>query len=79
VKPVVHYHDCMPPALGEPARVFPMDHPRASNTTWVRTTRVVALIRDTSRGPVFETRNTRYEPASDWKPTYQGTFQHAYA
>lgn len=78
-KPVVHYHDCMPVSLGQAARVFPMDHPHASNTAWIRTTKVRTIVTETARGPVFETRNTRYQPATDWKPTYKFHQQFAYA
>lgn len=79
MKPIVRYHDCMPPVLGEPARVFPMDHPIASNTRWVRTSPVQMIVTETPRGPIFETVNTRWVPASDWKSATPNNLQSRYA
>lgn len=76
---VVQYHDCMPVSLGQPANLFPMDHPDLDNARWVRTSPVRIIERETSRGPVFVTNNTRYTPAREWKPAYRHNLQQAYA
>lgn len=62
----VRYRDLQPPvAIGRIVLVLPVDHPSedVSNKTWAYTSRVRAVLYESSNGPVFETENTIYLPA----------------
>ena len=62
----VHYRDVGPVIVGQPARVWPIDHPGpyVSNTGWAQTTPVCGVeLYGNPRGPVFWTESgTRYVP-----------------
>ena len=52
----VHYRDVGPVIVGQPARVWPIDHPGpyVSNTGWAQTTPVRGVeLYGNPRGPVF--------------------------
>lgn len=58
-KPIVHYSDVGAVTVGEVCFLAPTDHPSSyvSNTTYVRTSRVVAYDAEFGR---IETKNTIY-------------------
>lgn len=63
-KPTVHYKEVSAIVIGESTYVFPVDHPSSyvSNTTYTRTSKVVAHDPETGR---FETKNTIYVPLNE--------------
>jgi hypothetical protein len=67
-KPRVKYVDCMPPQLFHTVWVYTRNHYRPQLHGWVRTSQVQSIVA-TPNGPVFETRNTVYEPYTVEDPT----------
>ena len=61
-KPRVRYIDAAGVKIGQSASVYTEEHMRLRG--WLRTTSVLN-IKESGDGPIFETRNTIYEPHSD--------------
>jgi hypothetical protein len=67
-KPRVKYVDCMPVQTDDSATVYTRDHYKPKLSGWIRTSNVKSIV-FTPNGPVFETRNTVYEPYTVEDPT----------
>ena len=67
MKPIVHYkptkYDNI--QINQSAFIFPINHPYCSNTTYVRTSRVVHLQEIDGKISKFETLNTIYIPRTE--------------